>query len=164
MKITHAHRFDAPLADVWAMLTDVGFGHARAAAMGTEAQDVDVDEREDGSYAVMLRADVPTTSIPSEMRAFLGRELSVTYTEVWEPPEGADDRVGTFAVEIAGAPGHVAGAIGLTPDGDATDFLAAGDVTAHVPVVGAMIERAVADAVQRALTAQLEAADAWLAR
>ncbi|MDN4474928.1 DUF2505 domain-containing protein [Demequina sp. SYSU T00192] len=164
MKITHAHRFDAPLAEVWAMLTDVSFGHARAASMGTEAQDVDVDEREDGSFAITLRADVPTSSIPSEFRAFLGRDLAVTYTEVWEPPAGADDRVGTFAVEIAGAPGHVAGAIGLTPEGDTTEFLAAGDVTAHVPVVGAMIEKAVGNAVQRALTAQLEAADAWLAR
>ncbi|WP_062317618.1 DUF2505 domain-containing protein [Demequina maris] len=163
MKITHAHRFDAPLPEVWAMLTDVGFGHARAAAMGTKALDVDVDAREDGSYAIALRADVPTTSIPPEMRAFLGRDLSVTYTEVWEPPT-EEDRVGTFAVEIAGAPGHVSGAIGLTPEGEATEFLAAGDVTAHVPVIGAMIERAVADAVQRALTAQLEAADAWLAR
>ncbi|WP_062384248.1 DUF2505 domain-containing protein [Demequina iriomotensis] len=163
MKITHTHRFDASIEDVWTMLTSTEFGRARAEAMGTEAHEVDVDLREDGSRAVMLRADVPTTSIPSEFRALVGRELAVTYTEVWEPPGGAD-HVGTFAVEIAGAPGHVAGAIGITPDGDATDLLATGDVVAHVPLFGAMIEKAVGEAVQKALAAQLEAADAWLAR
>ncbi|WP_062291658.1 DUF2505 domain-containing protein [Demequina phytophila] len=163
MKITHAHRFDAPLERVWEMMTDAEFGHARAAAMGTEAQDVDVDAKDDGSRVVSLRADVPASSIPAEFRSFLGRDLAVTYTEVWEPPT-PEDRVGTFAVEIAGAPGHVSGAIGLTPDTDATEFLATGDVVANVPFVGAMIEKAVAGAVVRALTAQLEAADAWLAR
>ncbi|SEJ20163.1 DUF2505 domain-containing protein [Demequina mangrovi] len=163
MKITHTHRFSAGVDDVWTMLTSQEFGHARAEAMGTEAHDVDVDAREDGSRAVTLRADVPASSIPSEARGLVGRDLAVTYTEVWEPPTG-DDRVGTFAVEIAGAPGHVSGAIGLTPDGAATELLATGDVTAHVPLFGAMIERAVAGAVQKALTAQLESADAWLAR
>ncbi|WP_062516070.1 DUF2505 domain-containing protein [Demequina gelatinilytica] len=163
MKITHMHRFDAALDDVWTMLTSPEFGHARAAAMGTEAHDVDVDVRDDGSCAITLRADVPTSSIPSELRALVGRELAVTYTEVWEPPT-EDDRVGTFAVEIAGAPGHVAGAIGVTPDGEASELLATGDVVAHVPLFGAMIERAVAGAVTKALTAQLEAADAWLVR
>ncbi|WP_062463411.1 DUF2505 domain-containing protein [Demequina soli] len=163
MRITHTHRFDAPLEDVWAMMTDRGFAHARAVAMGTETAEVDVDEPADGSRVVVLRADVPTSSIPPEIRSLVGRSLAVTYTEAWEPPTEAD-RVGTFAVEIAGAPGHVAGAIGLTADGEATDLLATGDVTAHVPLIGSMVERAVASAVERALAAQLEAADAWLTR
>jgi len=145
------------------MLVDRDFAHARAAAMGTEGHDVEVDAREDGSHAVSVRANVPASSIPPEARGLVGAGLSITYTEVWEPA-AEDERIGTFAVEIAGAPGHVSGAIGLTRKGEGTDFLSTGDVAAHVPLVGPMIERAVAGAVERALTAQLAAADAWLAR
>ncbi|WP_296666300.1 DUF2505 domain-containing protein [Demequina sp.] len=163
MKITHRHHFDASLESVSAMLADPGFGLERATAMGTEPESVDIDRREDGSATVMVRAHVPASSIPPEFRSFLGRDLAITYTEVWEPPTD-DDRIGTFAVDIAGTPGHVAGAIGLTSEGTGTELLATGDVLAHMPWVGAMIEKAVAGAVLRAFTAQLTAADAWLAR
>jgi hypothetical protein len=163
VKITHKHEFEATLTDVSSMLTDPAFARERAAALGTEAQEVDIDAREDGTETVVLRARVPATSIPAEFRSLLGRDLTVTYTEVWEPLTDAD-RVGTFAVEIAGAPGHVSGAIGITARGATTELLATGDVIANVPLVGPMIERAVAGAVERAFTDQLSVADSWLTR
>lgn len=163
MKLIHRHRFDAELARVSAMLEDEEFARVRADAMGSAVLDVDVDRRSSGALVVCLKASVPASSIPSEVRGFVGRDLAITYTEAWEPL-GETDRVGTFAVDVAGAPGHVAGAIGITADGSGTEFLAAGDVVASVPLVGAMIEKAVGGAVERAMAAEMAAADAWLAR
>ncbi len=163
MKLIHRHHFDAPLARVSAMLEDEEFAQSRAEAMGSAVLEVDVDRRSSGALVVCLRAQVPTSSIPAEFRSFVGRDLTITYTEAWEPL-GAADRIGTFAVDVAGAPGHVAGAVGLTADGERTEFLATGDVVAHVPLVGAMIEKAVGGAVERAIAAEMAAADAWLAR
>jgi hypothetical protein len=51
----------------------------------------------------------------------------------------------------------------LRADGDGTAFGLAGDVHAPVPIVGSVVERAVAAAITQGLPAELAAADAWLA-
>jgi len=162
MIITQQHRFAANLDTVVAMLANEAFAHARARVAGAAEEHVAVDGTVDAGFTVVIRRAMPVTSIPTEVRGLVGRELSVIYTEVWEAP-GHADRAGTFALEIVGAPGHVSGAIGLTPDGDATDFFARGEVKASVPLFGPMIERAVGDAVTKGFVAELAAADEWLA-
>ena len=147
------------------MLADDEFVRRRAAAAGggDDEGDVWVEGTADTAFSVSIRRVVPASSIPKEFRSLVGSELHVRYTEAWEAPTG-DDRVGTFAVEIVGAPGHAAGALGLSPAGDGCDFLATGDVKVSVPLFGAMVERAVKDAVLKGLEAELAAADAWLVR
>jgi hypothetical protein len=166
MKITYEHRFAAPLADVVAMMADEEFADVRARASGAAQSDVLVDRMDDGGFTVVIRRTVPASAIPAEFRALVGSTLSVRYTEVWSPAEfngDASDREGTFALEIPGTPGHARGAVVLRPDGDGTAFGLAGDVQAPVPVFGAVVERAVASAIEQALPAELAAADAWLA-
>lgn len=163
MKLIHRHVFDAELARVSAMLEDAEFARVRAEAMGSAVLDVDVDRRSSGALVVCLKASVPASSIPAEFRSFVGKDLAITYTEAWEPATETD-RVGTFAVDVAGTPGHVSGAIGITQIAEGTELLATGDVVASVPFVGAMIEKAVAGAVEKAMAAEMAAADAWLAR
>jgi hypothetical protein len=162
MIITHHHRFAAGLDTVVAMLADEQFTQARGLASGAAGQEVAVDGSPDAGFTVSIRRTMPVASIPAEVRALVGRDLSVIYTEVWEAP-GQSDRAGTFALEIVGAPGHVSGAMGLTPDGDATDFFVRGEVKAPVPLFGPMIERAVGEAVTNGFDAELTAADEWLA-
>jgi hypothetical protein len=162
MNITHQHRFAAPIDEVMAMLTDEGFAHRRARASGADQADAIVDGDPSGEVTVSIRRVVPASTIPAEFRSLVGNQLDVKYTEVWEAP-GKSERVGTFALDIAGAPGRVAGALELKPDGEGTAFFATGKATAPVPLFGAMIEKAVADAVTLAFTAELAAADAWLA-
>ncbi len=166
MRITYEHRFAAPLDDVVAMMSDEGFAAIRARASGAKDCDVLVDHDEDGSFTVVMRRNVPANAIPAEFRAFVGSSIAVRYTEVWSAPGhngDSSDREGTFAMEIPGTPGHARGAVVLRPDGDGTAFGFAGDVYAPVPIVGAVVERAVAAAIEQALPAELAAADAWLA-
>ncbi len=162
MDFTHRHRFDAPLDAVAAMLADEGFARVRGEASGAHLIDLLVDGTVDTDFRVSLRREAPTSSIPVEMRSFVGSRLVVTYTEAWEPPEPGE-RIGTFAVEVMGAPGHVAGALGLRPDGDGTDLLATGSVTVPMPIVGPMIERALVGSVTKTMDSELAAADVWLA-
>lgn len=164
MKIIHQHTFHSTLDKVVAMLADEEFASVRANASGSAEQDVVIDGDPAEGFTVLIRRIVPSSSIPAEFRSFVGKELTVKYTEAWEPPSPDEtDRVGTFAMEIVGAPGHVAGAIGLTPGDGTVDFLATGKVTVSVPLVGAIIERAIAQTVEHGFVTELAAADAWLA-
>ncbi len=163
MRITYQHRFDAPLSRVVTMLQDEDCARARAKAAGAADVDVIVDVLPDGAFTIAVRRTVQSASIPSEFRSLVGSELSVRYTEAWDAPSpGVEGREGTFAMEIAGAPGHARGSLVLTPDGDATAFGLAGDVQAPVPLVGPLVEKTVVAAIEASLPRELEAADAWL--
>lgn len=166
MRITYEHRFAASLDDVVAMMSDEEFADVRAKASGAEQCDVLVDRLEDGAFTVVIRRTVPAAAIPQEFRAFVGSQLQVRYTEAWAPAShngNPADREGTFALEIPGSPGHARGAVVLRADGDGTAFGLAGEVQAPVPLVGPMVERAVASAIEQALPRELAAADVWLA-
>ena len=163
MEFTHRHMFAASVDRVVAMFAHPDFVAQRSASLGAEGGESWVDGTADGAFTVSIRRIVPSETIPAEFRSFVGRDLHVRYTEVWEPPSGAD-RIGTFAVEIQGAPGHAAGALGLTPQGDATEFLATGVVKVSIPLVGGMVEKVVVEAVVKGLAQELNSADAWLLR
>lgn len=164
MRITHQHRFAAPIDRVIAMLQNEEALRLRSLAGGAVDADVLVDVDEDGSFTISIRRTVPSSSIPSEFRAFLGSDLAVRYTEAWDAPHpDIVGREGTFAIEIPGTPGHARGSIVLSPDGDGTAFGLAGEVSAPVPLVGPMIEKAVISSVADYLPRELAAADEWLA-
>ena len=162
MQFTHKHTFAASVTDVVTMLADSDFAKLRAEAAGDGKGSVIVDGSAETAFTVSIRRIVPATSIPAEFRSFVGSDLHVRYTEAWQAPD-RDDRVGTFAVEIVGAPGHVSGAVGLTPSDAGTEFLATGEVKVSVPLFGGMIERAVVSAVEKGLADELASADTWLA-
>ncbi|MGC4175576.1 DUF2505 domain-containing protein [Demequina sp.] len=163
MQFTHRHVFQADVDRVCAMFADPEFATRRAAATPGGEGEAWVDGTSDGPFTVSIRRIVPATSIPAEFRSFVGKDLHVRYNEVWEAPSG-DDRVGTFAVEIQGAPGHAAGAVGLSPVEGGTEFLATGEVKVTIPLFGSMVEKVVVDAVTKGLKQELASADAWLAQ
>lgn len=162
MDISHSHDFNASPDDVSALLADESFARARGDAAGAARSDVIVDGTPATGFSVSMRQAVPASSIPSEFRSFVGSDLNVRYTQVWDPATG-DERTGTFAVEIVGAPGHASGTLRLDPEGDTTRFTARGEVSVRIPLVGPMIEKAVATAVLKTLRDELAVADEWLA-
>lgn len=163
MDFTHLHDFAAPAHKVAALLANPDFAHARGQGLEGSTADAIVDGDVDDGFSVAIRRTVPASSIPGEFRSFVGSDLDVRYTEVWEAADG-DARDGTFAVEIIGSPGHASGKVRMEAEGDITRFAAVGTVQVRVPLVGPMIERAVAGAVVKGLAAELTVADEWLAR
>lgn len=163
MDFTHLHNFDAPVDTVAALLADPDFATARGQGLDGATADAIVTGTVEEGFSISIRRTVPAASIPAEFRSFVGSELDVRYSEAWEPAAG-NIRDGTFAVEILGSPGHANGNLRIQAEGDITRFAAVGTVDVRVPLVGPMIERAVAAAVVRGLQAELAVADEWLAR
>lgn len=163
MDFTHRHDFAASVTAVATLLADPTFANARGQGLEGATANAIVDGTVEQGFSVSIRRTVPASSIPSEFRSFVGADLDVRYTEAWEPAAG-DARDGTFAVEILGSPGHANGNLRIEGHGDTTRFAAVGTVEVRVPLVGPMIERAVAGAVVKGLKAELAVADEWLAR
>lgn len=163
MDISHRHDFHATPDEVSALLADESFARARSEAAGAANADPIVDGTPATGFSVSIRQAVPASSIPSEFRSFVGSDLNVRYTQAWDPAT-SEARTGTFAAEIVGAPGHASGSLRLDRDGDITQFSADGNVSVRIPLVGPMIERAVANAVLKALREELAVAAEWLAR
>ena len=164
-------RYAATVPAVAAMLADPAYGHARVAASGAIAHQVDVAATPDGAFTVTTRRSMPTDQIPANIRAFVGSSLDVRQVEAWEA--GSVVRHGTVVVEITGAPVRLTGTTTieaddapLPPSGtDAPGSILTydGDVRAAVPLFGAAIEEAAARAVRAALEAEQIAGNQWLA-
>ncbi|WP_061960810.1 DUF2505 domain-containing protein [Demequina flava] len=162
MKFSHSHDFAASVTDVYAMFADEAFAARRADASGSTGSDVALSGSVTDGFTVSIRRVVPSSSIPQEFRNFVGSDLTVLYTEAWNAPSG-EDRTGTFAVEITGAPGRAAGKLQLSPIADGSHLEIEGDVNVKIPMFGSMIERSLLRTVTESLDEELAAADQWLA-
>src|SRR5690606_20700999 len=63
-------------------------------------------------------------------------------------------RVGTLALDIAGAPVRINGRMSLRPSGEGTVQSFSGEITASVPLFGRHIEKAAAGAVDKVLAVE----------
>lgn len=164
MHLTVELTFPADADEVVAMLADEAFVRWRAArtAEGTVEQ-VDVAGTPGTGFTVVVRRTLPTDLIPTQVRPFVGDHLEVRQAEAWEPAAGGR-RVGTVAVEIAGAPVRVTGTVSLEPLPDGgTRQVYDGVVRASVPLFGSVVADAAARAVRATLEAEGEAGREWLA-
>ena len=163
MHLTVELTFPAEADEVVAMLADETFVRWRAAraADGTVEQ-VDVSGSPDAGFTVVVRRTLPTDLIPVQVRPFVGDRLEVRQAEAWEPPVGGR-RVGTVAVEIAGAPVRVTGTVALErlPDGGSRQVYDC-VVRASVPLFGSVVAEAAARAVRTTLEAEGAAGREWL--
>ncbi|MDE0572575.1 DUF2505 domain-containing protein [Demequina sp. B12] len=162
MHFTYSHHFAANVEDVIAMFADDDFVQRRAQSSGDEHGDALLSGSVAEGFTVSIRRVVPSTSIPQEFRGFVGSDLSVRYTEVWEPNTGGT-RQGTFSVEIVGAPGHASGNLSLIPSDGGTDLELEGSVSVRIPLFGSMIEKSLVKSVSTGLEDELAVADEWLA-
>jgi len=157
------HELTGAATAVGMMLADPRYVHEKVLAAGAVDQQVDVTGDASGPFTVTTRRSLPTDQIPANVRAFVGDRLDVRQVEAWEAatPDGA--RVGTVAVEIAGAPVRMTGTAALTPTAGGGCVIAYdGDVRASIPLFSGAVEQAAVAAVRSALDAELRTARSWL--
>src|SRR3954451_22978235 len=111
MKIRHELRYDAPPAEVYAMLVDPAFRATVCESMHVAAQDISVQPTSSG---VKLRIDMeqPTVGLPGFARKIVGGRTRVIQSESWQAEQGAD-----LEVQIPGMPGRLRGGSALRPAG-----------------------------------------------
>ena len=157
--------FPVPTDAVVQLVNDVEFIRLKAEHVGSRVIQVDVTAGPDGSFTSSVRRTIASDQIPPQVRSFVGNELEIRQTEAWaEPMDGPQgQRHGTVSVEITGAPVRMTGSILLVPTEGGSVMTYSGEVKSPIPLVGATIEAAAADAIRQALTQEAAYAAVWLA-
>ncbi|WP_235736753.1 DUF2505 domain-containing protein [Nocardioides alcanivorans] len=152
MRFTHSARYDAPVADVLAMLTDAGFREKAARAQGSTHLEVTVD-----GGSVRIDQEQPNTDIPGFAKAFAGDTTRSVVTEQWDGESAA------FGVDTPGKPASIKGTRTLVADGDGTLDTFDCEAKAKIPLIGGKIEKLIAGKFNDGLEAEHAVAAAWLA-
>ncbi|MEO5662028.1 MAG: DUF2505 domain-containing protein [Nocardioides sp.] len=130
MKLTHQVRYDAPLADVYAMLTDPVFREQAARSQGVTSVDVAVDGGD-----VRLDMEQPTTDLPGFGRKVVGETSKVVQAEAWNGADTAD-----FSITMPPLPGGIHGIRTLKVDGAGTLDTFDGESGVRIPLIGGKLE------------------------
>jgi len=153
MKFTCAARYDAPLADVYAMLTDPAFRAHAMSAQHARSCEVTVD-----GDTIAIDAVTPNTDIPGFARAFAGETTRSITTEAWREGTVAD-----FTVVTPGKPSSISGIRQLVVDGDGTLDTFEAEAKAKLPLIGGRIENLIASQFQNGTAREQVVGAAWLA-
>ena len=142
--ITHRLTYDAPLADVTAMLRDPAFREQVCDYQGVLSRDVSVD----GSHVTIKQVQA-ARGIPSFAAKFVGDEITIVQEEEWRSPERGD-----IVVTIPGKPGDMKGTAVLTESGGTTTETVELTIKVGIPLVGGRIEGLIGDLLLKALKAE----------
>jgi hypothetical protein len=151
MELTHSVRYDAPVADVRAMLADASFREKAARAQGATSVEVSVDG---GSVRIDMVS--PNDDVPAYARKIAGDTVHVTQSETWSGDEAA------LSISTAKVPAGIRGRRVLVADGDGCLDTFGGEAKARIPVVGGKIEKLIADKLKEGWDAEHRAGVSWL--
>ena len=157
-RITHDLTYDAPLAEVAAMLADPAFREEVCVYQGVIRSSVDIEPDGDGFRARIEQVQA-AKGIPSFASKFVGDEIQIVQTERWASADRGD-----IAVEIPGKPGDMKGTAQLRESGGTTTETVDLTVKVGIPLVGGKLEGLIGDLLLKALKAENTVGREWLAR
>jgi hypothetical protein len=157
MLLRHEISYDAPLAEVFAMLSDPAFRQTSATAMGVISADVTIIPNGDG-ISVTIDQVQPTEGVPGFAKKFAGETTRAVQTEEWVSPAG-----GTIVIETPGKPTSIKGTLSLTEIGGRTTETLEAEVKVKVPLLGGKLESLMGDLVTKGMDKEQAAGAAWLA-
>jgi hypothetical protein len=143
--VTQELTYDAPAADVAAMLWDAAFREQVCDAIATTRKEVTVGP-ESGGTKVVIDMDQPAAGIPGFAKKFVGDQIHIVQTEHW-----SDDKHAQVDVVIPGKPGQMSGSVELSESGGATMEVVQMEIRVNIPLVGGRIEALIADMLNKAL-------------
>jgi hypothetical protein len=157
-RLRHDLTYDAPMAEVAAMLADASFREEVCEYQGVLRCLVSVDA-DDSGMEVTIDQVQAAHGIPSFAKKFVGDEINIVQQESWSTPDE-----GLITVTIPGKPGEISGTARLSEaDGVTTETV---DLTikVHIPLVGGKIEGLVSDLLLKALRAENHVGRDYLSR
>jgi hypothetical protein len=157
-RVRHELTYDAPLADVAAMLADPAFRKEVCDYQRVLRSEVSVEDTTGGTR-VRIDQVQAADGIPSFAAKFVGDEIHIVQTETWHSPDRGD-----IEVTIPGKPGEMTGTATLAESGGTTTETVELTVKVGIPLVGGKIEGLIGNLLVKALKAENVVGRKWLAQ
>ncbi len=158
-RLVHELTYDAPVADVAAMLADPAFREEVCAAQRATKYSVSIEGTQGDPMKVTVDAWQPTDRVPSFAKKLVGAETNIVQTESWTSATHGD-----IHVTIPGKPGQMVGTAVLEEKDGGTVETVTLDITVKIPLVAGKIEELLAKLLGSALRAENRTGVTWLAR
>lgn len=155
-RLTHELTYDAPLADVAAMLRDPAFRDKVCERQRVLDHDVTITRHGDAADITVERLQA-VEGVPAIATKVVGDQITIVHRENWH-----DLNSGDYTVGIPGKPGQISGTVTLTESGGLTVETVDLDVTVNIPLVGGKLENIVIDLLKAALRTEHEVGVAHL--
>src|SRR5690606_23460115 len=125
--------YDAPLAEVAAMLRDPAFREKVCTRQRVLSHDIDITGAGDAADVRIERLQA-VEKIPSFAAKVVGDQITLVQREEW-----SDLHHGTYTVGIPDKPGHIAGTVTLAERGGQTVETVSLDIKVSIPLVGSKL-------------------------
>jgi len=157
MKFRTELSYDAPPADVFAMLSDPAFRERVCEAQHAVSHDVTVEAAGAG-VTVTVETEQNTAGLPSIAKKFVGDTTQAVLTEKWKDGSG-----GTLSITAPGKPTSAGGTVRLVGAGAGTTEVVELDVKVKVPLIGGKLEKLMVDSIQEGYDIEQQVGRDWLA-
>jgi hypothetical protein len=169
MKITETMLVSHDPKTVFDTMCDPDYVEYKSERAGITLLSNDVVTTDEGAVTVVTRGSMKSDVVPANFRTFVGSEIEIRQTVAWAEAElserdGDGKRVGTFALDISGAPVRISGTVILETAPAGSQLAYSGEVNASIPLFGNMIEKAIAGVITDVLAKEASFADEWIAR
>ncbi|KAA1425688.1 DUF2505 domain-containing protein [Nocardioides antri] len=158
-RIVHELTYEAPLADVAAMLADPAFRDEVCVNQRATKHSVSIDGVQGDPMKVRVEYSQPTDRVPGFAKKFVGSEVDIVQSETWTSPDRGD-----IHVTIPGKPGELVGTAVLTEKDGVTTETVTLDITVKIPLVSGKIEGLIGKIFGSAMRAEQRTGVAWLSR
>jgi hypothetical protein len=156
MKLSHTTTYDAPLAEVYAMLTDPAFREHAAKESGVIEVTVTVTPQGEGAQVRMEQVQ-PVQGVPSFATKFAGETTRADVVETWTSRSSSD-----LEITTPGKPTRITGGYRLSDLGGRTTQQFDGECKVSVPLIGGKLEKVMGDLFVAGREKEAAAGVAWL--
>ena len=159
MRFQHTTTYDAPAAEVFAMLTDPAWREKVGAAQNVVSSTVTVtpDGPDGAGCRVVIDQVQNTAGLPA-----IAKKIAATPPVRSSPRSGRPPTTGTIEILAPGKPTKATGTVSLVSDGSSTRHVTDLEVTVKVPLVGGKLEKLMADNIGQGLEIEQTVGAAWL--
>lgn len=157
-RLVHDLAYDAPVAEVAAMLRDPAFREEVCEYQHVRRHTVTVTPVGDGTEITIDQVQA-ARGIPSFALKFVGDEINIVQREIW-----TSETLGDIFVSIPGKPGEMTGTLRLTESGTTTTETVDLTIKVGIPLLGGKIEGVISDLMLKALEAERAVGHDYLSR
>lgn len=161
-RFSHRASFPTPVATAFTTLVDQTYLTERLNAIGGKDAELLNHASRGDEVAYRIRQGVDANRLPGAVRSILGGDLTVEREERWRPD--GDGYISASKVTISGVPAEIKARSRLAGRSEQDcELVVDAEVRVNIPLLGAKLEKVVAEQVIKLLAAEAEFAEKWLA-